>query len=244
MKVIILAGGFGTRLGNQPKLRPKPMVQIGKEPIIIHIMNIYRKFNFKEFIIAGGYKYKIVRDYFKKKKFKGLKITVINTGLRSMTGGRIFKLKKYIKEKQFMLTYGDGLANVNINRLISFHNKNGKIATISIVRPPARWGYVKLKSNLVSKFEEKNQLNEGWINGGFFVMEKKIFNIFEKFSYKKDIILETDILPLLSKKKELSAFKHMGFWQCMDTPRDKIFLKNLVKNKKTPWMNFKNEKKI
>ena len=239
MKVIILAGGFGTRLGVETKLKPKPMIKIGKEPIILHIIKIYQYFNIKEFIIAGGYKFNFIKEFFKKKKFKNLNIKIINTGNKSMTGGRVYKLRKFIKEKHFMLTYGDGLANINIDKLIKFHIKKGKIATISIVRPPARWGHVTLKNNLVSNFEEKNQLNEGWINGGFFVMNKKIFKLFKKFKSKEKIILEKDILTLLSKKKELSAFKHLGFWKCMDTERDKIYLNQLIKNKKLPWMNFK-----
>ena len=238
MKIIILAGGLGTRLGEETKKKPKPMINIGKDPIILHIINIYKNFNHNEFLIAGGYKINVIKQYFKKKKIKNLKIQVINTGNKSMTGGRVYRLKKYIKENQFMLTYGDGLANINIKKLLYFHNRSKKTATITIVRPPARWGHVTLKKNLIIKFKEKDQLNEGWINGGFFVFEKKIFKFFKKFKNKDNIILEKDILPLISKKNKLVAFKHLGFWKCMDTLRDKMYLINLIKKNKLPWMNF------
>ncbi len=231
MKVIILAGGLGTRLGQETRLIPKPMIKIGQDPILIHIMKIYEHFNFKEFIIAGGYRHNYIKKYFKK-KIKNLNIKVINTGMKSMTGGRIYRLKKYINENQFMVTYGDGLANVNIGKLLKFHNKNKKIATISVVRPPARWGHVTMKKNLISKFEEKNQLNEGWINGGFFVFEKKVFNYFKKFKSKDNVILEKDILPIVSKNRNLIAYKHLGFWQCMDTLREKKYLIEMNKKKK------------
>jgi len=238
MKIIILAGGLGTRLGEETKKKPKPMINIGKDPIILHIINIYKNFNHNEFLIAGGYKINLIKQYFKKKKIKNLKIQVINTGNKSMTGGRVYRLKKYIKENQFMLTYGDGLANINIKKLLYFHNRSKKTATITIVRPPARWGHVTLKKNLIIKFKEKDQLNEGWINGGFFVFNKEIFKFFNKFKFKDNIILEKDILPLISKKNKLVAFKHLGFWKCMDTLRDKMYLINLIKKNKLPWMNF------
>lgn len=238
MKIVILAGGLGTRLGEETKSKPKPMIDIGKDPILMHIINIYKNFNQKEFLIAGGYKFNIIKKFFEKKKIKDLKVEVVDTGNKSMTGGRIYKLKKYITEDQFMLTYGDGLANINIKKLLYFHNQKKKTATITVVRPPARWGHVTLRKNLITKFEEKNQLNEGWINGGFFVFEKKVFKFFEKFKSKKDIVLEKDILPILSKKKQLAAFKHTGFWKCMDTLRDKLYLINLIKNNKFPWAKF------
>ena len=238
MKVIILAGGLGTRLGNETKLKPKPMVKIGNLPIIQHIIKIYESFKIREFIIAGGYKYNFIQNYFKKKKLHGLNIKVIDTGNNCLTGGRVYKLKKYINDDLFMLTYGDGLANININKLLQFHKKKNKIATITIVRPPARWGHVTIKKDLVIKFEEKNQLNEGWINGGFFVLNNKFFNFFKKYKNKNKIILEKDILTSISKKNELSAYKHLGFWKCMDTPRDKEYLNQLIKKKKLPWLKF------
>lgn len=239
MKIVILAGGLGSRLAEETKKKPKPMVTIGKDPIILHIINIYRQFNYKDFLIAGGYKVSIIKKFFKKKNIKGINIKVIDTGNKSMTGGRIYRLKKYLKEDKFMLTYGDGLASINIIKLLKLHNKAKKTATITVVRPPARWGYVSMKKNLVNKFEEKNQLNEGWINGGFFIFEKTFFKYFDNFKNKNSIILETDILPKLAKKKQLFAYKHLGFWQCVDTLRDKLYLTSLYKKNIKPWITKK-----
>ena len=239
MKVVILAGGLGTRLSEETKKKPKPMVNIGKDPILLHIIKIYSRFNFNKFIIAGGYKINFIKKFFKKRKIKNLDIKVINTGSKSMTGGRIYRLKKYLKDDKFMLTYGDGLANIDLNKLIKFHNNSKKIATLTVVRPPARWGHVTLKKKLITKFEEKNQLNEGWINGGFFVFEKNFFNFYKNYKKKESVVLESDILPKLSKKKQLSAYQHLGFWKCMDTLRDKIYLTELFKKKRVPWMKFK-----
>ena len=239
MKVVILAGGLGTRLSEETKKKPKPMVNIGKDPILLHIIKIYSRFNFNKFIIAGGYKINFIKKFFKKRKIKNLDIKVINTGNKSMTGGRIYRLKKYFKDDKFMLTYGDGLANIDLNKLIRFHNNSKKIATLTVVRPPARWGHVTIKKKLITKFEEKNQLNEGWINGGFFVFEKNFFNFYKNYKKKESVVLESDILPKLSKKKQLSAYQHLGFWKCMDTLRDKIYLTDLFKKKRVPWMKFK-----
>ncbi len=239
MKVVILAGGLGTRLSEETKKKPKPMVNIGKDPILLHIIKIYSRFNFNKFIIAGGYKINFIKKFFKKRKIKNLDIKVINTGSKSMTGGRIYRLKKYLKDDKFMLTYGDGLANIDLNKLIKFHNNSKKIATLTVVRPPARWGHVTLKKKLITKFEEKNQLNEGWINGGFFVFEKNFFDFYKNYKKKESVVLESDILPKLSKKKQLSAYQHLGFWKCMDTLRDKIYLTELFKKKRVPWMKFK-----
>tara|TARA_B100002051_G_scaffold269962_1_gene302105 strand:+ start:763 stop:1482 length:720 start_codon:yes stop_codon:yes gene_type:complete len=239
MKVVILAGGLGTRLSEETKKKPKPMVNIGKDPILLHIIRIYSRFNFNKFIIAGGYKINFIKEFFKKRKIKNLDIKVINTGNKSMTGGRIYRLKKYLKDDKFMLTYGDGLANIDLNKLIRFHNNSKKIATLTVVRPPARWGHVTIKKKLITKFEEKNQLNEGWINGGFFVFEKNFFDFYKNFKKKESVVLESDILPKLSKKKQLSAYQHLGFWKCMDTLRDKIYLTELFKKKRIPWMKFK-----
>ena len=239
MKVVILAGGLGTRLSEETKKKPKPMVNIGNDPILLHIIKIYSRFNFNKFIIAGGYKINFIKKFFKKRKMKNLDIKVINTGSKSMTGGRIYRLKKYLKDDKFMLTYGDGLANIDLNKLIKFHNNSKKIATLTVVRPPARWGHVTLKKKLITKFEEKNQLNEGWINGGFFVFEKNFFDFYKNYKKKESVVLESDILPKLSKKKQLSAYQHLGFWKCMDTLRDKIYLTELFKKKRVPWMKFK-----
>jgi glucose-1-phosphate cytidylyltransferase len=238
MKVVILAGGLGTRLGEETKSKPKPMINIGKDPILMHIINIYKNFNQKEFLIAGGYKFNVIKKFFEKKKIKDLKVEVVDTGNKSMTGGRIYKLKKYITEDQFMLTYGDGLANINIDKLLHFHNLKKRDVTMTVVRPPARWGHVTLNKNLITKFDEKNQLNEGWINGGFFVFEVDFFKYFKNFKNKNKIILEKDILPIIAKKKRIAAYKHTGFWQCMDTLRDKLYLTKLSKKKNLLWMKF------
>ena len=232
MITVILAGGLGTRLSEETKYKPKPMVSIGKYPILWHILKIYEFYNNNEFIIAGGYKQNFIKNFLFKNNNLISKIDLIDTGPLTNTGGRLFRLKKFLKNNTFMLTYGDGLANININKLIKFHKKHKSLATITVVRPPARWGYVKLHNNTVSKFEEKNQLNEGWINGGFFVFEPEIFDYINKGD---STILEHDVLPVLSKKKYLKAYKHEGFWQCMDNLRDKKLLEKLWKQKNPPW---------
>lgn len=233
MKIIILCGGLGTRILEETKRIPKPMVLIGNKPILWHIINIYLKFNFNDFFLAIGYKGQYIKSYFSKFLINKLaNVKCVNTGKRTMTGGRLLKFKKFIKKNEtFMVTYGDGVSNININELIKFHKKSKKLATVTIVRPPARWGNVTLKKNLVSKFEEKNQLNEGWINGGFFVFNYDVFKFFKK---GRQTILEQDVLPYLAKKNQLVAYKHKSFWQCMDTLRDKILL-NKIWNKNKAW---------
>jgi glucose-1-phosphate cytidylyltransferase len=231
MKTIILCGGLGTRILEETKKIPKPMVLIGSKPILWHIIRIYLKFKFKDFFLAIGYKGKYIKNYFLKNTFeKSVNIHCVNTKKKTMTGGRILLLKKFIrKDETFMVTYGDGVSNINIKKLIKFHRKNKKLATMTIVRPPARWGHVSLKRNIVSSFEEKNQLSEGWINGGFFVFNYEVFKFFKK---GERTILEQDVLPYLAKKKQLIAYKHKSFWQCMDTLRDKIILNKIwYKNK-------------
>ena len=228
MKVVILAGGKGTRLSEYTKTIPKPMIKIGNKTILEHIIQYYEKFGFKEFIIASGYKSKIIENHFKKKKH----IKIINTGLNTLTGLRIKKLEKYLNET-FMLTYGDGLSNINLDRLLKFHKKSKRLATLTSVHPPARFGEIQTKKNLVSKFEEKPQLQKGWINGGFFVFEPGFFKF---LSIRKNVMLEREPLQKLVKKKELSAYEHEDFWFCMDNLRDKNVLENLVKFKKAPWL--------
>lgn len=228
MKIIILCGGLGSRLAEETKLIPKPMVKIGKISILEHIIKIYQSYGFKEFILATGYKNKIIKNYFKNKK----NIKCVFTGKETMTGGRILRLKKYFKKNEnFMMTYGDGLTNQNINQLVQFHLNNKKIATMTVVKPPARFGEVFLKGNRVMKFEEKPQLNNNWINGGFFVLNYKIF----KYIAGDQTMLERQPLNKLTKIKELIAFQHHGFWHCMDTMRDKNLLKKLWNSKKAPW---------
>lgn len=220
MKCIILAGGKGTRISEISKDIPKPMIKILGKPIIWRIMKHYSKYGFREFIIAAGYKKKIIKDYFKKKKFKDWNVKVVDTGLNTMTGGRIKRLKKFIKEDNFMLTYGDGLSDVNLKNLLKHHIKSKKYATLTAVRPPARFGAIKLLKDKVIYFKEKSKLDEGWINGGFFVFNKKIFD----FIKNDKTFLEREPLQKISKRKQLNAYKHSGFWQCMDTLRDKEIL--------------------
>ena len=228
MKIVILAGGFGSRLSEYTKLIPKPMVEVNKKPILIHIMKHYAKYGFKEFYIALGYKGKIIKDYFKKRKFNNWKINLIDTGLKTMTGGRLKRLKKILEKETFMMTYGDGLSNINIKKLLNFHQKNKNIVTLTAVRPPARFGVLKLSGNKIKYFKEKSKLDTGWINGGFFVMEPSIF----KYIKSDKTYLERDPLEKLTQIKKISAFRHQGFWQCMDTKRDKELLDEILKKKK------------
>ena len=229
MKVIILAGGLGTRISEYTKNIPKPMIEINKVPILVHIMKHFARYDFKDFIIATGYKGHLIKDYFKRKNFSNWTIDVVSTGNKVMTGGRLKRLDKKMKKfENFFLTYGDGISNINLNKLISFHLKHKKIATISAVRPPARFGFIKLKKNKVNYFREKSSLDEGWINGGFMVLNKGIF----KFLKNDRTYLERSPLEQLSRKGELYAFKHKGFWQCMDTLRDKEILEKSIKQKK------------
>lgn len=229
MKVIILAGGLGTRISEYTKSIPKPMIEINKIPIIIHIMEHFSRFEFKDFYIATGYKGKIIKNYFKNKNFKKWNVKIISTGNNVMTGGRLKRLEKELQnENNFFLTYGDGLSNINLSNLLKFHKKHKKIATISAVRPPARFGFIKLKKNKVSCFREKSSLDEGWINGGFMVLNKKIF----KYLKNDQTYLERQPLEKLSNQSQLYAYKHEGFWQCMDTLRDKEILEKSIKQKK------------
>ncbi len=216
MKVVILAGGKGTRLAEFTKKIPKPMIKIKSKPMIYYIMSIFAKYGYKDFIIAAGYKQNYIKRYFKQKKF-GWKIKVINTGLNSMTGGRLKRLKKYLNNQKFFLTYGDGISNVNINKLLKFHNSNKGYATLTAVRPPARFGAIKILGKKVKIFREKSTLDVGWINGGFFIFESEIF----KYLKSDKTILEKEPLTNLGKQKKLNAYKHFGFWYCMDTIRDK-----------------------
>ena len=227
LKVVILAGGYGTRLAEYTSAIPKPMVKIAGKPIILHIINHYKKFGFKNFIIAAGYKSSVIKKYIKNFK-KNIYVNVVDTGLKTMTGGRIKRLKFLLENETFLLTYGDGLSNLNLSQLIKFHNKSKNIATLTAVRPPARFGAIKITGKKVKYFKEKSYLDEGWINGGFFVFEPKIFKYL-----KNDLTyLEREPMQKLSKQKLLGAYKHKGFWQCMDTKRDKEILEKSIKAKK------------
>jgi glucose-1-phosphate cytidylyltransferase len=226
MKCVILAGGRGSRISEYTNSIPKPMIPISGKPLLYRIMKHYSDFGHKDFIIAAGHKKNIIMSYFRKKKFPAWKVHVVDTGKNTMTGGRLKRLQKYLKNETFMLTYGDGLSNVNIKNLLAFHKKNRKISTLTSVRPPARFGSIKIKGNQVTYFKEKSKLDEGWINGGFFVFEPEIF----KYIKGDNTYLEKEPLEKISSLKQLYAYKHHGFWQCVDTIRDKELLeKNLKK---------------
>ncbi len=229
MKVVILCGGLGSRLAEETKLIPKPMVKIGKKPIIDHIIKIYENYGYKEIILATGYKNEVIEKHFKNKR----NVKCIFTGKKTSTGGRILRLKKYFKkDENFMVTYGDGVTNQNLINLLKFHLKHKKIATLTSVKPPARFGEVFIKGTRVSKFEEKPQLNKNWINGGFFVFNYRIFS----FIKNDNTMLEREPFQKLTSKKQLMAFRHYGYWQCMDTMRDKKILDKLWREKKAPWL--------
>ena len=228
MKVVILAGGLGTRLPEYTKKVPKPMVKVNNKPILIHIMNHYMKFGFRDFIIAAGYKANIIKRYFKLSPIKKCNIQIIDTGNKSMTGGRLKRLTKYLGEDTFMMTYGDGLSNVNLRNLLKFHKRHKKLITLTAVRPPARFGAIKLEGNYAKTFKEKSRLDEGWINGGYFVIEPKFLELI-----KNDLTyLEKEPLEIAARKKQLLAFRHNDFWQCMDTKRDKDNLEKFFKTGK------------
>jgi glucose-1-phosphate cytidylyltransferase len=251
MKVVILAGGQGSRISEESLVKPKPLVEIGFKPIIWHIMKIYSYYGLNEFIICCGYKGYLIKEYFAnyslhttditvdvsnnkitvhKKKTEPWKITLVDTGDYSQTGERIKRIKKYVGDT-FCLTYGDGLSSINIKNLIKFHNKNKKLATVLAVKPAGRFGSIKIKNNLVEQFLEKPQGDNSWINGGFFILNKKIF----KYIKENNSIWEKGPLENLAKNKQLNAFKFEGFWYAMDTLRDKNYLEDLWKSKKAPW---------
>ena len=231
MKVIILAGGFGTRLSEYTNTIPKPMIHVGNKPILHHIMQFYANFGHTDFYIALGYKGEVIKKYFSNID-SDWKINLIDTGTNSMTGGRVKRLQKIIGKETFMLTYGDGLSDININDLVSFHKNHGKMVTISAVRPPARFGALKLKDSEVISFKEKSQLTESWINGGFFVMEPNFFELLSS----DETVLEKEPLEKVASMKELVAFRHEGFWQCMDHKLDKDLLDDMCSKKEAPWL--------
>jgi glucose-1-phosphate cytidylyltransferase len=252
MKVVILCGGMGTRLAEETSVLPKPMVEIGGKPILWHIMNIYSHYGYNEFVIALGYKGDKIKEYFLNYRnlesdltieLKTGNITItpkcnrdwivhlVDTGLHTLTGGRIKRLAPILKNESFMVTYGDGVANVNINDLVSFHKNMGKIATVTAVKPTARFGGIKFNNDIVTDFEEKPQSGEGMINGGFFVFEPEILNMIED----DKTILERTPLNNLVINHQLAAFRHEGFWQCMDTIREKQLLQSLWDNNEAQW---------
>ncbi|QWE27021.1 glucose-1-phosphate cytidylyltransferase [Polynucleobacter sp. AP-Ainpum-60-G11] len=252
MKVVILAGGFGTRLGELTDIIPKPMIQIGGIPIIEHIMTRYARFGYKEFIVALGYKAEVIKEYFLKyantrSDFTvdlqsgeihlhsiprhDWKITLVSTGLDTMTGGRVKRLKEYIGDSTFMLTYGDGLSNIDISQLVKFHKEHKKRVTVSAVRPVARFGELNIDGINVVGFKEKPQTTAGWVNGGFFVIEPEFINTI----ISDDTVLESYPLELAAKEGQLMAYLHEGFWQCMDTIRDKNYLEKIWGDGNAPW---------
>ena len=235
MKVIILAGGFGTRLGEMTRKIPKPMVTVGGKPIIWHIMNLYAHYGHKDFYLALGYKSNELKKYAKhiSKKYPDWNITSIDTGLNTATGGRAKKISKLIGVETCFLTYGDGVSDINLDKLLKFHKRHKKLATVSAVRPVARFGELHLKGSSVISFKEKPQMQKGWINGGFFVFEPSFFKLIRNNS----TMLEREPLEKATSMQELVAYKHHGFWQCMDAPRDKKILDDLYNKKNAPWID-------
>jgi glucose-1-phosphate cytidylyltransferase len=252
MKVIILAGGFGTRLAEYTKSIPKPMVPVGGKPILWHIMRTYAHFGHNDFYIALGYKAEVIKEYFL--HYRTLNsdftvdlgtgsvtphyqdevdwnVTLVETGLHCMTGGRVKRMKNFIGNETFLLTYGDGLSDVNLDELLKFHKSHGKLITMTAVRPAARFGELILDRDQVTSFEEKPQLHKGWINGGFFVMEPESLELIEG----DEIMLEREPLVSATEQGELMAYRHEGFWQCMDTKRDQELLIKLWNSDAAPW---------
>ena len=230
MKVILLAGGFGTRLSEYTETIPKPMVQIGDKPILWHIMNLYAQYNHNDFFVATGYKNEVIKKYFSKipKKWN---VNLIDTGKNTMTGGRVKRLQKVIGKETCMLTYGDGLADINLDSLLAFHKSHGKMVTITAVHPGARFGELEIQGEQVSSFQEKPQTGQGWINGGYFVIEPEFF----KLIHDDKTILEQEPLERVAQMGELMAFRHEGFWQCMDTKRDNDLLEDYWQAGNAPW---------
>jgi glucose-1-phosphate cytidylyltransferase len=252
MQVIILAGGKGTRLAEETAVRPKPMVEIGGKPILWHILKIYAAYGYKDFLIACGYKGELIKEYFHNYSLHGCDyflnlrdgtrqiinangldwcLGMIDTGLETMTGGRLLRLKPFIGSETFMVTYGDGLGNINIRALVAAHRAGGKLATVTAVRPPARFGALVLEGDHVVEFSEKPQAGEGWINGGFFVFEPQVLDLISGDA----CILERQVLEQLAHDGELNAYRHEGFWQPMDTLRDKQLLESLWSSGNPPW---------
>ncbi len=252
MKVIILAGGFGTRLSEYTQSIPKPMVTIGGKPILWHIMKTYAKYGYTDFHLALGYKAELIKDYFL--NYRSLnsdftidlesgnlsvhqndnvnwKVTLVDTGLNSMTGGRVKRMKDFIDNETFLLTYGDGLSDIDIAALVDFHKSHGKMVTVSAVHPGARFGELDINNNIVTSFKEKPQVTQGWINGGYFVIEPEFFDLIEGDS----TILEREPLESVAKMGELMSYQHNDFWQCMDTKRDRDSLEDLWKSGDAPW---------
>lgn len=254
MKVVLLAGGFGSRISEESHLRPKPMIEIGGMPILWHIMKTYSTYGFNEFIICAGYKQHVIKEYFAdyylhmsditfdfannndiiihNNVAEPWKVTIVDTGLNTLTGGRVKRIQKYIGNEDFMLTYGDAVSDVNIEELVAFHKKQGKLATLTAVQPGGRFGTLDIdNTNIIKKFAEKTKEAGGWINAGFMVLSPKVFDLIEG----DKTIFERYPLEKLSSDNQLSAYKHKGFWQCMDTLKEKMYLEELWETGNAPW---------
>lgn len=252
LKVVLLAGGLGSRLAEETEVKPKPMVEIGEQPIIWHIMKHYSRYGFNEFFIALGYKGEYIKRYFHEyhtlhgsmtvnmpdrrvelleREAENWVVHLMDTGRSTQTGGRVKRLQDYLKGERFLLTYGDGVSNVDIAKVIAFHESHGRAATVTAVRPPSRFGGLVFDGDLVVDFTEKPQMGEGWINGGFMVLEPRVFDYLKG----DESILEVDALERMAANRELAAYKHDGFWQCMDTLRDKKLLEGLWQSGNAPW---------
>ncbi len=252
MKTIILAGGFGTRFSEETEKIPKPMIKIDNDPILTHIMKIYAKYRHQDFYLALGYKAELIKKYFldqgfvrenlnytKKNDFEICRmqntswvVTTVDTGLNTMTGGRVKRMQEFIGNETFMLTYGDGVADIDIDELIKFHKDHKKMVTVTAVHPIARFGELQIKDDKVISFREKPQTMKDWINGGFFIINPEFFDLIES----DETILEKEPLEEVSKMGELMAYKHGGYWQCMDTKRDRDQLQELLRNKEAKWI--------
>ncbi len=251
-KVVLLAGGLGTRLAEETEIKPKPMVEVGEHPILWHILKSYSHYGFNDFFVALGYKGEVIKRFFldyhtlqgsmtidiptgavQKHDHdpEDWKINLVETGLSTQTGGRIKRLQPYLQDGTFLLTYGDGVCDVNIADVLRFHKEQGKIATLTAVRPPARFGGLEFDGPLVYNFTEKPQIGEGWINGGFMALEPAVFD----YMTGDSCVFERDVLEVLAKERQLAAYQHQGFWQCMDTLRDKNLLNQLWQNGTAPW---------
>ncbi len=252
MKVGILAGGLGTRLSEETVVKPKPMVEIGGKPLLWHIMRSFADYGFTEFVIALGYKGELIKDYFINYRKRTCNLTVrlstgdlmvhnghsedwtihlLDTGVKTQTGGRVKRISQYIGKEPFLLTYGDGVSNVNMNKLVEFHRSQKKVATITAVRPPARFGDLTFDGEMVAAFAEKPQTGEGWINGGFFVLEPEIVNYIDN----DNTSFESTPMERLTRENQLMAYRHNDFWQCMDTLRDVHLLENMWASGNIPW---------
>ncbi len=230
MKAVILAGGYGTRISEESHLRPKPMIEIGGKPILWHILKIYSSYDINDFVICCGYKGEKIKEYFSNVDSTSWNIELVDTGLNTMTGGRLKRIQNSI-DGTFCVTYGDGLSSININNLVTFHKEKKSVATLTATHPPERFGVLDLNGDYVTEFHEKHSGEYSWVNGGFFVFEPEIFDYLQDDS----TILERTPLETLAKENKLTAFKHNGFWYPMDTLRERKHLENLWESQKAPW---------